>query len=211
MFTGLIEEIGTIRQLQRQGDALIMTISAPLITKNVATGDSIAINGVCLTVTRFEHDYFTATAVEETVSKTALKQLHIGSSVNLERALRLSDRLGGHLVAGHVDDVGHVVSIQPRPHSWLIEIEVHAKWMRYIIDQGSVAVDGISLTVASQKPSRFTVSIIPETWQRTTLNQLRVGQLVNIEVDLIGKYVEKLVTGQKDSNVTLARLSELGY
>lgn len=210
MFTGLIEEIGTVRTIQHQGGSRLITIRAPLICAEIDLGDSIAVNGVCLTVTAFQTTEFSAQAVEETVGRTTLKHLSTGSLVNLERALRLSDRLGGHLVAGHVDDTGSVRKIDPQPSSWLICIDLPMRLHKYVIDQGSIAVNGISLTIVQTQPE-LKVSIIPETWQRTTLSQLRPGDQINIEVDLIGKYIEKFVYYNQKSSLSLERLSELGY
>ncbi len=211
MFTGLIEEIGVIYAIRRQGGAIDLTIEASHVSHDMTVGDSIAVNGVCLTATAVQPSRFSATAVEETGTRTTLGQLKTGSRVNLERALRLSDRLGGHLVAGHVDATGQALSIQARPKSWLMTIRLDQKLMRYLIEKGSITVDGVSLTIAGLTTDSFTVSIIPETWKRSTLSLTRVGQGVNIEVDLIGKYIERLTNPGQESQLSISLLEKLGY
>ncbi len=213
MFTGLIEEIGTIRGVQGQSNAISLTIQADYICPDLAVGDSIAINGVCLTVTLIQRPKFSVDAVEETVSRSSLRNLKVGSRVNLERALRLSDRLGGHLVTGHVDATGQVIAVTPKPNSRLITVRLDRKLMSYLIEKGSIAIDGVSLTIAELSDSTFTVSIIPETWKRTTMNEYRPGRLINIEVDLIGKYVERLIksNGGLSNRLNFSLLEKLGY
>ncbi len=211
MFTGLIEEIGRVRLLQRTGQAIIFTIEATNICSDLKIGDSVALNGVCLTATSTSADCFTVQAVEETMSRTALGLLAAGSPVNLERALRLSDRLGGHLVAGHVDTTAVVETINALENSWLFTFRLAPNWMRYVIEKGSIAINGVSLTVADMTLDTFTIAVIPETWRKTTFPALRVGQAVNIEVDLVGKYVEKFVQPAPKNSLTLERLQALGY
>ncbi|OQY29166.1 MAG: hypothetical protein B6244_04835 [Candidatus Cloacimonetes bacterium 4572_55] len=218
MFTGLIEEKGVIRSIRRQGDAVDLIVEAETIFSDLKIGDSIAVNGVCLTATEVKKPRFTAKAVEETVTRTALRDLRSGSKVNLERALRLTDRLGGHLVSGHVDTVSKLLSTQIRPESRLLVFQLDRKWTRYLIEKGSVAVNGVSLTISALTSETFTVSIIPETWRSTALNALQTGKYANIEVDMIGKYIERLLQFNKNqfsqiktSGISVETLQSLGY
>lgn len=214
MFTGLIEEIGIIKSVQPVGDGKRFEIAAKKILDDVKVDDSIAVSGCCLTAVKVTAGSFTAEAVEESLKKTTLGNLEPGSKVNLERAMRLSDRLGGHLVLGHVDGVGTIKSIQQRSASHWIGVKIPPQLMKYCIPVGSVAVDGISLTIAEIKNDIIYLSIIPHTWDHTILSLKKSGGEVNIETDMIGKYVEKFFTATKpDTNrpLTEARLKELGY
>lgn len=210
MFTGLIEEIGTIVDVRHQGGSVLMTIEAEKIMSDLAIDNSVNINGACQTVIQRTERTFTVQAVEETLQKTTLKHLRHGDLVNLERALTLSSRLGGHLVAGHVDCLGRVINRNERTSSILFTIQIDEKWLRYVVEQGSIAVDGVSLTVAQLASDRFTVSIIPYTLGQTTLQDLKIGQSVNIEVDIIGKYIERFVK-KPDSTLDWGKLKTLGY
>jgi riboflavin synthase len=214
MFTGLIEDIGRITAIKKIGDGVRFTITHNSLD-DIRIDDSIAVNGCCLTAVAVQSNSFEVEAVEETLKKTTLGEFAVGSEVNLERAMRLSDRLGGHLVLGHVDGVGQILSIEERSTSWWITVEIHAELEKYLIHVGSIAIDGISLTVAELEENKVSVSIIPHTWQVTTLGQRRAGDRVNIEADLIGKYVEKLLTrkndSEKPSRITEEWLKEKGF
>jgi len=195
MFTGIVEELGEIVGLDDLGDAARLTVRGPEVTSDAANGDSIAVNGVCLTVTSSAAGTFTADVMRETLTRSSLSALAPGSPVNLERSVRLADRLGGHLVQGHVDGVGEVVSRSPGGHWDVVRITLPPGLDRYVVEKGSIAVDGISLTVTAVTGDWFEVSLIPETLKRTTLGRKQPGETVNLEVDVIAKYVEKLTTG----------------
>ncbi|MFC1508646.1 riboflavin synthase [Candidatus Omnitrophota bacterium] len=209
MFTGLIEETGTIASIARHGTIVDFTIKATVVTDDIAIGDSVAVNGACLTVTAAGASEFTVQAVEETIRRTTLGGLKSGGSVNLERSLRVGDRLGGHIVQGHVDCTGRIVSVRKSGENMILTLAVAPENARYIVEKGSVAIDGISLTVTTVTNSEFGVSVIPHSLNATTLRNARVGDSVNIETDIIGKYVEKLLHTQK--GLTTERLEELGY
>ncbi|GGA39145.1 riboflavin synthase subunit alpha [Kroppenstedtia guangzhouensis] len=196
MFTGLVEEVGRIGSMDREGDAMRLSISCKQVLEGVQVGDSVAVNGVCLTVVGFDADQFWTDVMPETINRTNLGQLALGSPVNLERALRAGDRLGGHFVQGHVDGMGRVLTRTPRENAVLFRIEVPAELTRWMVNQGSVAVNGISLTIVTVEPEAFTVSIIPHTLELTQLKETEPGDSVNIECDLIGKYVVKLASQQ---------------
>jgi len=196
MFTGIVEELGTVEALEDQGDAVRLTVRGPLVTSDAARGDSISVNGCCLTVTTTtdgQAELFTADVMHETLAKTSLGALEPGTMVNLERAVTPATRLGGHIVQGHVDGTGTVVRRTPSEHWELVEISLPADLERYLVPKGSITVDGISLTVVDVNAESFTVSLIPETLARTTLGFKQDGDLVNLEVDVIAKYVEKMV------------------
>ena len=209
MFTGLIEEVGHILSVSRHGRMIDFTIEVRSILDDVKTGDSIAVSGACLTVTAFGDSSFTVQAVEETLRRTTLENKKKGSSVNLERSLCLGDRLGGHLVQGHIDGTGRIVSKKGNPDNLLFGIAPEPGLDRYIAEKGSVAVDGISLTVTYAKKGEFGVSVIPHTLRVTTLDKIRVGDTVNIETDIIAKYTEKLLG--RDGGLTTDRLKDLGF
>jgi len=196
MFTGIVEELGTVEVLEDQGDAVRLTVHGPLVTSDAARGDSISVNGCCLTVAAAADgraEVFTADVMHETLAKTSLGGLEPGARVNLERAVTPATRLGGHIVQGHVDGTGTVVRRTPSEHWEVVEVSLPADLERYLVPKGSITVDGISLTVVDVEPKSFTVSLIPETLARTTLGFKQVGDLVNLEVDVIAKYVEKMV------------------
>ena len=213
MFTGIIQDIGEIVSARRVGSGVLLTISAPASGKELKVNDSVSVNGVCQTVIRGAGSTFAVEAVEETMRKTTLGDLLPGSFVNIELPLRLSDRLGGHLVQGHVDCVGTIGTIEKRESSWLITVDFPGEFTKYVIPVGSIAVDGISLTIARTAGSRFTVSIIPHTLEKTTLSRAAVGMKVNLEFDLVGKYIEKFVVGgeKPSSGLTADRLRSWGY
>lgn len=192
MFTGIIEELGVVEALEDQGDAVRLTVRGPHVTVDAGLGDSIAVNGCCLTVAERNGETFTADVMRETLEKTSLGGLGPGARVNLERAVTPTTRLGGHIVQGHVDGTGSVVRREPSEHWELVEVSLPDGLSRYLVDKGSVTVDGISLTVVSVGEDSFTVSLIPETLARTTLGFKQPGDPVNLEVDVIAKYVERL-------------------
>jgi riboflavin synthase len=195
MFTGIVEELGTVESIEDQGDAIRLTIRAATVLDGTGLGDSISVNGCCLTVaTQGEHTW-TADVMQESLDKTSLDDLGPGDRVNLERAVTVEKRLGGHIVQGHVDGVGTVVSRSPSEHWEVVEIQMPPGLGRYVVEKGSITVDGISLTVVTVGEDRFTVSLIPETLARTTLGIRQPGDRVNLEADIIAKHVEKLLAG----------------
>ena len=204
MFTGIVEEIGRIKNVQRGAKSITFCIEASKVLEDTRIGDSICTNGVCLTVTDISpaaegKGWFKADVMPETIRKTSMAKLQVGSKVNLERALTLNTRLGGHIVSGHVDGVGHIVRKEQDDIAIWLWIECDANLMRYIIPKGSVTLQGASLTVAKVEATRFAVSLIPHTQEETTLHASVVGDVVNIETDIIAKYVEKLmVTNDED-------------
>ena len=193
MFTGIVEELGTVAAVQDQGDAVRLTVRADTVLEDAGLGDSIAVNGCCLTVTERTDDTWTADVMQETLDKTSLLGVQPGDRVNLERAVTADKRLGGHIVQGHVDGVGTVVRRTPSEHWEVVEIAMPTPLARYLVDKGSITVDGVSLTVVEAGSDRFTVSLIPETLARTTLGTRQPGDRVNLEVDVIAKYVERLL------------------
>ena len=203
MFTGIVEELGVVEALEDQGDALRLTVRGPHVTVDAALGDSIAVNGCCLTVAERAGETFTADVMRETLDKTSLGALEPGARVNLERAVTPTSRLGGHIVQGHVDGTGRVVRRTPSEHWEVVEVTVPPGLAHYLVAKGSITVDGVSLTVVDvdDVTGTFTVSLIPETLARTTLGLKQPGEPVNLEVDVIAKYVERLVvTGSADDD-----------
>jgi riboflavin synthase len=197
MFTGIVAELGEVAAIRRYGDAARLTIRGS--TQDAGPGESIAVNGVCLTVAEIADGTFTADVMGETLNRSSLGQLAEGSPVNLERSVRLADRLGGHLVQGHVDATATIVSRTPAEHWDQVRISLPGPVARYVVEKGSIAVDGVSLTVSALSPpgdddAWFEVSLIPETLKRTTLGTVRPGDTVNLEVDVIAKYVERLLS-----------------
>ena len=211
MFTGIIEEVGHVARIG--GGSLV--IDCQKVLEDVHLGDSIAVNGVCLTVTRFDQSSFTADVMPETVRRTSLAELKKGSPVNLERALTLSSRLGGHIVSGHIDGTGEIVKFADEGNAILMTVSAGQDLLRYIVEKGSVALDGISLTVAAVTDSDFTVSLIPHTREVTNLGSKKIGSPINIETDVLGKYVEKMLSGNpvptQKSTLTLDFLRENGF
>lgn len=193
MFTGLIEGLGTVKEISPREGEVRLTVAPRFEMTDLRAGDSVSVNGVCLTVTDLRPGLFSADVSGETLSRSTLGHLKPGEDVNLERALRLSDRLGGHLVSGHVDGVGEILRKERRQRSWFLEIGVGPDLARTLIEKGSVAVEGISLTINRCHDRGFEVNIIPQTGKETTLLKKRPGDGVNIETDLIGKYVEKFL------------------
>jgi len=193
MFTGLVEGIGKVKELSQFGGDLSLTISPLFDMPDIRTGDSLSVDGVCLTVTRVNQGSFRLDVSAETLSRSTLTGIKIGDEVNLERALRITDRLGGHLVSGHVDGVGRILKKEQKQRSWVLQFGIEENLVKYIIEKGSVAVDGISLTVNRCDDQGFEVNVIPQTAKETGILKKKVGDPVNIETDLIGKYVEKLL------------------
>lgn len=197
MFTGLVEGIGKVKGVYRSGDDMRVAITPPFDLTDCRIGDSIAVDGVCLTVTDLSQGTFSMDVSGETLARSTLGGLRQGAEVNLERALRLSDRLGGHLVLGHVDGVGRIIKKDPQRRSWILRISLDQGLTRYVIEKGSIAVDGVSLTVNRCEEAFFEVNIIVHTGKQTTLLKKKIGDRVNIETDLIGKYIEKLFSGNR--------------
>jgi len=198
VFTGIIEELGVVEGLEDQGDAVRLTVRGAHVTTDARLGDSIAVNGCCLTVAERGGETFTADVMRETLDKTSLGVLGPGSRVNLERAVTPTTRLGGHIVQGHVDGTASVVRRSPSEHWEVVEISLPSGLGRYVVAKGSITVDGISLTVVDVGDDSFTVSLIPETLARTTLGSKEAGDPVNLEVDVVAKYVERLLTHSED-------------
>lgn len=218
MFTGLVEELGVLRFIRKGTDSAQLNIGVEKILDDIKIGDSIAVNGVCLTVTAFDNDTFTADVMSETLSKTNLGHLKPGDRVNIERALRIGDRLGGHLVSGHIDGVGTITSMVKHDIATIVTIKAPEEVMRYVVRKGSVAIDGISLTIVDCTVEKFSVSLIPHTAHVTNLGIKRVGAIVNLEADLIGKYVERLIgvyanskNNSETSGVSIKLLMENGF
>lgn len=195
MFTGIIEEIGRVEQIRRGRASAVIVVEAERILRDIAEGDSIAVNGVCLTVTDFTSDRFTADVMHETLDKSSLWSLTKGSRVNLERAMAAGGRFGGHIVSGHIDGTGRIRSVEKDDNAIWYTVEAPEDIMKYIVKKGSVAIDGASLTVAVTETDAFKVSVIPHTASNTVMMERKAGDIVNIENDVIGKYVEKLMAG----------------
>ena len=215
MFTGIVEETGSIKNIKRGAASAELSIEASKVLEDVALGDSIAVNGVCLTVTDFSGSMFTADVMHETLDRSSLGALRPGSPVNLERAMKTDGRFGGHIVSGHIDGTGHISNISRDDNAIWYTIDTSGDILRYIVEKGSIAIDGISLTVAPVDESSFKVSIIPHTAANTILAVKKVGDVVNLENDIIGKYVEKLMrtaeNETEESCITEAFLIENGF
>ena len=216
MFTGIIEEIGTVKAMVPGTVSYKLTVSADKVLAGTKVGDSIATNGICLTVTGIHGSSFDADVMAETVRRTNFASLHTGSRVNLERALTLSSRLGGHIVSGHIDGTGTITAMQREDNAVWVTVAAGESLLRYMIEKGSIAIDGVSLTIAYVDDSVFKVSVIPHTGEETILLKKKPGDTVNLECDLIGKYVEKLLTHQvktpeKKSSLSMSFLAENGF
>ncbi len=223
MFTGIIEEKGTVSKIMKTASQAVLTIKAQKIMEDIHKGDSIAVNGICLTVISFSKNEFRADVMHETLNRTALKMLKPGSSVNLERAMAAGGRFGGHIVSGHIDGTGKITDIKEDSLAVWYTIEAQPGILRYIVEKGSIAVDGISLTVAKVNQTTFSVSTIPHTRNVTTLGDRRPGDLVNLENDIVGKYVEKFmceknthettrdINEKKTHGITREKLARYGY
>ncbi len=216
MFTGLVEEVGTIVQINHSGNGRRLVIAAPFVASDgVAIGDSVAVNGVCLTVVHLNGNQMAVDVVPETMRHSTFVNLHHGASVNLERAMRADSRFGGHMVAGHVDGIGIIAQIQTEDNAKVLTIKADVALLRYIVPKGSIAIDGISLTVMDTERTSFRISVIPHTAAQTTLHKARVGGRVNLEVDQMGKYAEKMLGNssktENPSGITLEKLQKWGY
>jgi riboflavin synthase len=218
MFTGIVEEIGSISNIQKTGESYVLTIDAKKVLEDVHLGDSIAVNGVCLTVTSFTGSFFKVDVMPETVKSSSLRSLKRGSHVNLERAMAAGGRFGGHFVSGHIDGTGVIKSKKPFENAVYYEIEPDIEWLKFIILKGSICVDGTSLTVFGVTENSFTISLIPHTMSETILGEKNTGDVVNIECDMIGKYVGHFLTGttndqnkKSSSNLTVKFLEDNGF
>jgi riboflavin synthase len=213
VFTGITEEIGTVSSLSRRADGFLIKIHAEKIVAGLRAGNSVSVNGVCLTVTAIGKNYFSADVVNETMQRSTLKNLKAQTKVNLERAMRADERFGGHIVSGHVDTVGRVVKVVRRGTSADVVVSCDKSYIRYIVEKGSVAVDGVSLTVSKMSNTSFSVALIPYTLASTAFRDIRVGDEVNIEVDVLGKYAEKMAysAGRPSSHVDEEFLKEIGF
>jgi riboflavin synthase len=204
MFTGIVEEVGIIRELRFQAEGAAITVAAKTILPGVEIGDSIAVNGVCLTAVRLLHDGFVCDISDETLRRSAFRKTRIGARVNLERALAVNGRLGGHIMQGHVDDVGQMLSRTPSGRGFEISFSCPRSLARYLVYKGSIAINGISLTIASLGDENFSVAVIPHTLSATNLGELSPGDPVNLETDILGKYFERYfqlgITGNTDSS-----------
>lgn len=210
MFTGIIEEKGIIENITFGSKSCKLTISGNTIFDDLKLGDSVAVNGVCLTVSKLMSNKFEADVMAETMRRTAMGNLVKGCHVNLERAMQLNGRFGGHIVSGHIDGVGTIINKVTDDNAVLVTISADSSIMKYIVYKGSITLDGISLTVASVKNDRFTVSIIPHTAKETTLLDKNIGDKINIECDIVGKYIEKFIS-KKESGITVDFLKENGF
>ncbi len=210
MFTGIIEEIGTVERLRNSPMSCKLIISAYTVLEGTKIGDSIAVNGVCLTVTEMSDKGFTADVMPETLRRSSLGALKAGSRVNLERAMAANGRFGGHIVAGHIDGTGKIKAHKPEGNAVIVTISADKDILRYIIEKGSIAIDGISLTVTAVTKNDFSVSLIPHTAKETTLLSKKAGDMVNLENDIVGKYVERLMNTKK-SDISQDFLFENGF
>lgn len=216
MFTGIVQEVGILKEKTNSESKYQLVIEGNRVLRNVNKGDSIAINGVCLTVVDFDNNSFTADVMPETLRATNLSTLKIGSKVNLEQAVQADSFMGGHIVTGHVDTVGRVKKIKPEKNARVVEIAVNKEITEFIVDKGSVAVNGVSLTIVKVLNDIFTISLIPETWNYTNLKLIKIGDQLNIETDLIGKYVVKMlkkgwVNNNKNTQINRDFLKENGF
>jgi len=211
MFTGIIEEIGEVFQIQQGAKSLKIKIKASKVIEDVSVGDSIAVNGICLTVCEFNNNTFSADVMAETIRKSSMSGLKMGSRVNLERAMSANGRFGGHIVSGHIDGIGKIENIKPEDNAIWFTISTTNDLSKYIVKKGSIAIDGISLTVAEVKGDIFKVSIIPHTAKETILSIKKSGDVVNLECDIVGKYIEKLINRGETSSITKDFLALHGY
>lgn len=203
MFTGLVKEIGIVRKVSKNTEGAILEIASKILLPEISIDDSVSVNGACQTAIKISADSFFVQAVHTTLDKTTLGNLKSGDEVNLELAMRLSDRMGGHMVQGHVNDKGQILNIRNTGKNFIVTVRAHSTQMKYIVKEGSITLDGISLTVSDvfREDCSFNVSIIPHTWEHTVLRNRSVGSLLNIEVDILGKYIENLLFyGQKVNN-----------
>lgn len=211
MFTGIVEEVGAVEQVRRGSSSAVLHIRAALVPAGLKPGDSVAVNGVCLTAVDVRSDGFAADVMHETLDRSALAALKPGSHVNLERAMPADGRFGGHIVAGHVDGVGTIADVRGDDNAVWYTVRAEARVLRYVVEKGSVAIDGISLTVARVSADRFSISAIPHTAAVTTLGERRTGDRVNLECDVIGKYVERFLQPPPSGGITKDFLTKYGF
>lgn len=211
MFTGIIEEIGKVTAIKKDTKSMELTLHCPKILNDAHLGDSISVNGVCLTITNLQSEQMTVDVMPETVKATNIHQLKIGDLVNLERAMSANGRFGGHIVSGHVDGAGTIRSIKPVSNAVYIEIEIHRELAENCIPRGSITIDGTSLTIFNVTEQSVTISLIPHTYSETILGMKKVGDQVNIETDLLGKYVQHHLNKENKSNITLDFLRQNGF
>ena len=215
MFTGIVEEVGRIITADRKGNSARLKIEAEKVLEDIKIGDSIAVNGICLTVTSFGKNYFTADVMHETLRRSSIGEAAAGSPVNLERAMAANGRFGGHIVTGHIDGTGTITQVKRDDNAIWYTIMAEASLMKYIVEKGSIAIDGISLTVAKRSDKDFSISMIPHTAKETILSQKKAGDVVNLENDIIGKYVEQLLQydkkEEKQSRLTKEFLLQAGF
>ena len=214
MFTGIIEEIGKISSIQPIAGGMRIKISSSKILDDISVDDSICVSGVCLTAIKVENDGFWVDAVGATLEKTTFSKMQLSSSVNLERSLKLNDRLGGHFVQGHINGTGTMLEINKLGENYLLKIKVEENLEKYLIEEGSITIDGVSLTIAELDGSKVGISLIPHTWHNTIIQYKKIGDKVNVEIDVLAKYIEKLLgkNGSNDNiNITENWLKELGY
>ena len=208
MFTGIVEEMGTIAGIQKGAKSAVLTIQAEKVFSDIHIGDSIALNGVCLTVTSFSGNTYTADVMNETLRRSSLGSLTIGSKVNLERAMAANGRFGGHIVSGHIDGTGTITKVEEDDNAIWYTIAAEENLMKYIVEKGSIAIDGISLTVAKRSDMDFAISMIPHTAKETVLSQKKPGDIVNLENDIVGKYIEQLMHYEKKEEKKESRLTK---
>ena len=208
MFTGIVEEMGTIAGIQKGAKSAILTIQAQKVFSDIHIGDSIALNGVCLTVISFNGNTYTADVMNETLRRSSLGSLTIGSKVNLERAMAANGRFGGHIVSGHIDGTGTITKVEKDDNAIWYTIAAEENLMKYIVEKGSIAIDGISLTVAKRSDMDFAISMIPHTAKETVLSQKKAGDIVNLENDIVGKYIEQLMHYEKKEEKKESRLTK---
>ena len=215
MFTGIVEEVGTIRAVRRGAHSSVLSIGAALVLSGLKVGDSVAVNGVCLTATGKDEGGFTADVMHETLNRSSLDSLHVGSRVNLERAMAADGRFGGHIVSGHIDGTGRIAAVRGDDNALWYTVEAAPPLLRYIVEKGSITIDGISLTVAAVTDTGFSVSVIPHTAAVTILGEKGPGESVNLETDILGKYVEKLLRPAENPSqpggISLEFLAENGF
>ena len=208
MFTGIVEEMGTIAGIQKGAKSAVLTIQAEKVFSDIHIGDSIALNGVCLTVTSFSGNTYTADVMNETLRRSSLGSLTIGSKVNLERAMAANGRFGGHIVSGHIDGTGSITKVEKDDNAIWYTIAAEENLMKYIVEKGSIAIDGISLTVAKRSDMDFAISMIPHTAKETVLSRKKPGDIVNLENDIVGKYIEQLMHYEKKEEKKESRLTK---
>lgn len=208
MFTGIVEEMGTIAGIQKGAKSAVLTIQAEKVFSDIHIGDSIALNGVCLTVTSFSGNTYTADVMNETLRRSSLGSLTIGSKVNLERAMAANGRFGGHIVSGHIDGTGTITKVEKDDNAIWYTIAAEENLMKYIVEKGSIAIDGISLTVAKRSDVDFAISMIPHTAKETVLSRKKPGDIVNLENDIVGKYIEQLMHYEKKEEKKESRLTK---